>query len=140
LSSGARATLWTERLRLTAAEAVDSYADGPLAGVPAVTRNAFGAGRSWYLATQLDPPDLRDVFRRAMRDAGVTAAGPENDGSIEVVRRSGACRRYVFVVNHGPKDVEHPITGHDLVTGDRVDGVLRVPAGSVGIVREEPAP
>jgi beta-galactosidase len=140
LSSGARATLWTERLRLTDAEVVDGYADGPLAGVPAVTRNAFGAGRSWYLATHLDPADLRDVFRRAMRDAGVTAQGPESDGSIEVIRRSGADRRYVFVVNHGSKDVEHPVSGHDLVTGARVESVLHVPAGSVGIVREETAP
>jgi beta-galactosidase len=138
LGSGARASLWTERLRVTSAEVVDSYADGPLAGVPAVTRNAFGAGRSWYLATHLDTTDLRAVYRRALRDAGVTATGPENDGSVEVIRRSGGGRRYVFVVNHGPGDVEHKVTGHDLVTGERVDGVLRVPAGSVGVVREEP--
>jgi beta-galactosidase len=137
LASGARATLWTERLRTTTAEVVDTHADGPVPGVPAVTRNAFGAGRSWYLATHLAPADLRDVLRRALRDAGVTAPGPETDGTVEVVRRSGPDRRYVFVVNHGAKDVEHPVTGHDLMTGERVDGVLRVPAGAVGVVREE---
>jgi beta-galactosidase len=137
LASGARATLWTERLHVTAAQIVDTYVDGPLAGIPAVTRNTFGAGQSWYLATALDPADLRDILRRAMRDAGVTASGPENDGSVEVVHRSGRGRRYIFVINHGHKDAEHPATGRDLVTGDRVDGVLRVPAGSVGIVRQE---
>ena len=141
LDSGARATLWTERLRVTGAEVVDRYCDGPLAGVPAVTRNAFGAGQAWYVATALDAADLRDVLRQAMRAAKVTASGPENDGSIEVVHRAGDGRRYVFVVNHGTKDAEHPVTGEELVTGERVDGVLRVPAGSVRIVRvvrEEP--
>jgi beta-galactosidase len=134
LAGGARATLWSERLRVTTAEAVDSYADG----TPAVTRNAYGAGQSWYLSTNLDPADLRDVMRRALREAGVSGAGPENDGSLEVVHRSGGDRRYVFVINHGPKDAEHPVTGHDLVTGERVDWLLRVAAGGVGVVREEP--
>ena len=139
LESGARATLWTERLRTTTAEVVDRYAEGPLAGVPAVTRNAYGAGRSWYVATGLDPGDLRDLVRRVVRDAGVTASGPENDGSVEVVRRSGGGHRYVFVINHGPKDVEHPAAGRELVCGEDVGGLLRVPAGAVRIVREEPA-
>lgn len=138
LASGARATLWTERLRATDAEVVDRYADGPLTGVPAVTRNTCGAGRAWYIATALDPADLRDVLRRAMREAGVAASGPESDGSIEVIRRSGGADRYVFVVNHGAKDVEHPVHGYDLVTGEQVGGVLRVPAGAVRVVREEP--
>jgi len=136
LAGGARATLWTERLRATTAEVVDSYADGALTGVPAVTRNAVGAGRAWYLATHLDPADLRDVLRRAVREAGVTPPGAESDGATEVVRRSGADRSYVFVVNHGTKDVEHPAHGRNLLTGEEVDGVLRVPAGGVGVVRE----
>ncbi|WP_203906429.1 beta-galactosidase [Rhizocola hellebori] len=140
LGSGARAALWTERLRATTAQIVDRYAEGPLAGVPAITRNAYGAGQAWYLATALAPADLRDTLRRAMREAGVTASGPESDGSLEVVHRSGGGHRYVFVINHGHKEAEHPVTGRDLVTGERVDGMLRLPAGAVAVVREEPGP
>jgi beta-galactosidase len=44
----------------------------------------------------------------------------------------------VFVVNHGTRDVEHAVTGLELVTGTEVDGLLRVPAGDVRVVREEP--
>jgi len=138
LDSGARASLWTERLRTTTAEAVDRHAGGTLAGVPAVTRNAYGSGQAWYLATALAPADLRDVLRGAIRAAGVVAAGPESDGSVEVVHRSGGGRRYAFVVNHGDKDVEHPVAGRELITGAQVDGLLRVPAGAVRVVREEP--
>jgi beta-galactosidase len=138
LTGGATASLWTEQLRATTAEIVDSYADGPLPGVPAVTRNSYGQGTSWYVATALDDDGLRDLLRDAGRAAGVRAAGPETDGSVEVVRRAGGGSSYVFVINHGEQDIEHTVTGHDLLTGEAVPGVLKVGAGCVRVVREEP--
>jgi beta-galactosidase len=42
LTSGARASRWSERMRPTTAEVRDRFADGPSAGHPAVTRNAWG--------------------------------------------------------------------------------------------------
>jgi beta-galactosidase len=138
LTGGATASLWTEHLRTTTAEVVDSYADGPLPGVPAVTRNSFGEGTSWYVATALDDAGLTDLLRRATRAAGVRATGPESDGSVEVVRRTGDGRSYVFVINHGRHDIEHTVTGHDLITGEAVPGLLKVGAGAVRVVREEP--
>ncbi|MEV0458319.1 beta-galactosidase [Catellatospora methionotrophica] len=137
LDSGARATVWTELLHTTSAETIDRYADGPLAGVPAVTRNHHGSGQAWYVATALDPADLRDVLRRAVREAGVSAAGPESDGTVEVVHRRGGEHRYTFVINHGAKDIAHPITGHELLTGEHTGTVLQVPAGTVRVVRQE---
>ncbi|MFF5175620.1 beta-galactosidase [Micromonospora sp. NPDC000089] len=138
LTGGATASLWTERLRATTAVTVDSYADGPLPGVPAVTRNSYGQGASWYVATALDDDGLRDLLRSAGRAAGVRATGPETDGSVEVVRRTGDGRTYVFVINHGRQDIEHPVTGRDLLTGEAVPGLLKVGAGAVRVVREEP--
>ncbi|MDY7083811.1 MAG: beta-galactosidase [Actinomycetota bacterium] len=127
LASGGRATVWTERLRTTTAEVVEAYADG----TPAVTRNQYGSGLSWYIATVLEPAGLRDVLRQAVGDR----TGGNSD--IEIVRRSGDGRSYVFVVNHGGKDIEHPITGAELVTGQAVTGSVLVPAGAVRVVREE---
>lgn len=132
--------LWTEQLRTTTAEVVDSYADGLLPGVPAVTRNAYGAGTSWYVATALDDDCLRDLLRTASRAAGVRAIGPESDGTVEVVRRAREGASYVFVINHGDHDIEYAVTGHDLVTGSAVPGLLKVGAGRVHIVREGALP
>jgi beta-galactosidase len=126
LDSGARASLWTERLRTTTAETVDRHADG----TPAVTRNAYGEGVAWYLATALAPDDLRQVLRAALGSADGTE-------DVEVVHRRAGDRRYAFVLNHGDKDIEHRCTGRELVTGEEADGVLRVPAGAVRVVREE---
>jgi beta-galactosidase len=126
LDSGARASLWTERLRTTTAATVDRHADG----TPAVTRNAYGEGVAWYLATALAPDDLRQVLQ--------TALGLERGAEgVEVVRRRAGGRRYAFVLNHGDKDIEHRCAGRELITGEETDGVLRVPAGAVRVVREE---
>jgi beta-galactosidase len=126
LDSGARASLWTERLRTTTAATVDRHADG----TPAVTRNAYGEGVAWYLATALAPDDLRQVLQ--------TALGLERGAEgVEVVRRRAGDRRYAFVLNHGDKDIEHRCAGRELITGEETDGVLRVPAGAVRVVREE---
>lgn len=71
----ATATLWSEHLRLTSAEPIASYADGPLAGVPAVTRNVHGHGTAWYLATRPDPDKLAALLGR-IRDGADVRPGP----------------------------------------------------------------
>ncbi len=138
LDTGGRAGIWTERLRTTTAEVVVRYTDGTLSGGAAVTRNTFGAGTGWYVATSLAPDALRDVMRQAIRGAGVQPTGPESDGSVEVVRRVDSERRYLFVINHGHDDIVHAVTGRDLVTGEVVRGRLRVRGGGVRVVKEEP--
>ncbi|MFI7602349.1 beta-galactosidase [Actinoplanes sp. NPDC049681] len=137
LSSGGRAGVWAEHLHLRTATAISTYTDGPLPGVPAVTRNAFGEGTGWYVATQLEPAALRDVLSQALTAAGVARTGPESDGSLEVVRRCGGDRSYLFVINHGTAEVEVPATGRDLVEDRDITGSLLVPAGAVRVVREE---
>ena len=143
LDNGAVSRLWSERLRSTGAEIIASYVDGPLPGIPAITRNSFGAGQAWYAATALDAPSLRDLLRTISAGSGATMLGPESDGSIEVVRRSitgtDSDRSYLFVINHGDTDIEIPGTGHEIVTHTRIGSTLRVPAGAVRVLREEPA-
>ncbi|MGA1836031.1 beta-galactosidase [Herbiconiux sp. 11R-BC] len=135
LDDGATATIWTERLHARGAEVVASYLDGPLPGTPAVTRNAFGAGAAWYLATNLDEVSLARTLARAAADAGV-ALDPALAGSeLEVVVRQGSGRSYLFVINHGDTDALHPATGTELIEGGDIAGTLVVPAGAVRVVR-----
>ena len=70
-----------------------------------------------------------------MREAtGVTTSKPE---SLEVVRRHKSGKSYIFVLNHGTHEIEYPITGTDLISGERADGCVRVRAGGVRVLREE---
>src|SRR5690606_11956934 len=75
LSDGATARTWTEHVRATTAQVHATFADGPVAGSPAVTRNAHGSGTAWYVATALDDDDLRALVRDVVGHAGAGAPG-----------------------------------------------------------------
>lgn len=136
LDTGARASLWTEQLRAVTAKAVAHHVDGPLPGVPAITRNEHGHGTAWYVATALDAEHATELVREVAAHAGIEpmpGAGPQ----VEVVRRAhddGAS--YLFVINHSDDDVEVPVRGHELTQDMRTEA-LRVPAGAVRVVRED---
>jgi beta-galactosidase len=139
LDDGGSATVWTELLALTGAEAVSSYADGPLPGVPAVTRHRFGAGTAWYVATRLDASGIAALVQRVLTELAVDATAATTAG-VEAVRRHGASNgqqwSYLFLLNHTDTDAVVPASGAELLTGESVLGKVAVPAGGVAVVRE----
>ncbi|MER6418326.1 beta-galactosidase [Streptomyces sp. NPDC001137] len=135
VAPGATADLWSERIRLTGAQAVATHADGPLAGHPAVTRHQHGDGTAWYLATHPDQDTLTALLDRIRQEAGVT---PEHGAptGIEVVRRRGTQADYLFLIDHTGKGAEAPAEGVELLAGTPVTGTVTVPPGGVAVVRE----
>ncbi|CAL9638958.1 beta-galactosidase [Streptomyces sp. enrichment culture] len=131
-----RADVWTEFVVPRGAETVWTYADGPAAGRPAVTRHRLGEGTAWYVSTRLGTDGLATVLARAAEDAGIS---PRDDlpHDVEVVRRSGDSGRFLFAINHSGADAKVPLEtpGTELLTGERAAGRLAVPAGAVRVVR-----
>ncbi|MFG3017915.1 beta-galactosidase [Streptomyces sp. NPDC048254] len=134
--AGATATLWSERIQLAGADLVASFADGPLAGSPAVTRHTSESGTAWYLATRPDPATLAALMDRIREDADVQPVLTDAPGGLEVVRRSGTDADYLFLIDHGGAGAEVPADGVELLTGKPVCGSVTVPAGGVAVVRE----
>lgn len=130
---GAVAGTWTELLTLRGAEEVSGYLDGPLPGVPALTRHEVGRGMAWYLATRPEPAGVAALVRELSAAAGVEV---HDRAGVEVVRRHGADASYLFVLNHGDATASVPASGTDLVSGRDCAGTVAVPAGSVAVVRE----
>ncbi|GAA3085262.1 beta-galactosidase [Streptomyces roseofulvus] len=130
--------VWTEFVRPRGAETVWTYADGPAAGGPAVTRHRLGRGTAWYVSTRLDAASLDAIVAAACEDAGVPSR-PGLARDVEVVRRAGSHGHYVFALNHTAEEAKVPLdgtgAGTDLLTGDEVHGTLTVPAGGVRVVR-----
>ncbi|MEV4817993.1 beta-galactosidase [Micromonospora tulbaghiae] len=139
LDDGARADVWTEWLHAEGAEVLAAYTDGPLPGVPALTRNAVGAGAAWYVGTRLDDDATDRLVARLLTETGVRPPVDAPAG-VEVVRRRSADRSWLFVVNHTTEPARLAVSGVELLGGVRCDGTLEVPAGEVAVVREEPAP
>ncbi|PWU46493.1 beta-galactosidase [Micromonospora globispora] len=138
LDDGSTADVWTEWLHPTGAQVLASYADGPLPGVPALTRHAVGTGAAWYVGTRLDHPATDRLVARLLADSG---ARPPVDAptGVEVVRRRAGERSWLFAINHTDTDARLAVSGVDLLGDTRCDGELLVPADAVAVVREETA-
>jgi beta-galactosidase len=134
LSDGSTAAIWTERVRLTTAKAIASFVDGPVAGSPAITRNSLGAGTAWYAATALDQPGFAALVAGILGEAGVPRV--DLPAGVELVVRSNAKASYTVVINHTGSAVTLAMTGHELITAERVEQ-LDVPAGGVRVLRAE---
>jgi beta-galactosidase len=142
LDDGGTATVWTELLHPTGAEVLASYADGPLAGVPAITRRAHGSGLAWYLACGLTEPGLARLLTRVCGAARVEPAVAAPAG-VEAVRRTTPAGdpdvSWLTVINHTEQDTRLPAYGVELLTGTEIRGEVTVPAGGCAVVRETPA-
>src|SRR5207302_2240304 len=110
--------LWSELVRPRGAAVLATFAGGDLDGWPAVTRNAFGEGAAYYLATRPDAASLARLLDAARAEAGVEAVAATPAG-VEAVRRQTGDGGLLFLLNHGTADVEVavPADGVDLLTG-----------------------
>ncbi|MDN5688976.1 MAG: beta-galactosidase, partial [Brachybacterium sp.] len=71
LDDGTAADLWSERTHLEGADAVRTWADGPLHGWPAVTRQVVGEGAAWYVAARPSAEGLETLAGEIIAAAGV---------------------------------------------------------------------
>ncbi|MEV0148932.1 MULTISPECIES: beta-galactosidase [unclassified Nonomuraea] len=101
LSTGGTADLWADHIVPEGAAVLAAYTDGPLAGLPAVTRHAYGRGSATYLGTRPGEHVMRDLVRDTLRLAGVEPVLPGLPAGVEAVRRGG----HVFLLNHN----DHPV-------------------------------
>ncbi|MFC5184483.1 beta-galactosidase [Actinomadura harenae] len=112
------ATTWSEWLDVTTAEPVASYAEGPLAGRPAITRNVHGEGIGWYLSCHLP-----SALGRILDEAGVGPVHATPEG-VEATRRGD----HLFLLNHTDTVSRvSGLSGIDLLSGATVRGELELP-------------
>jgi beta-galactosidase len=135
---GAAGSQWSERLRTGGADVLASYADGVLAGLPAITRNTVGHGTAWYVSTVLSGDAREALLRAAAAAAGVRPVRPDAPPGVAVTRRLGTGgRSWLFASNHTDASVTVPAEGLDLLTGRTVTGELVLPSHAVVVLREE---
>ena len=130
--------MWTERGRATTAKVEAHFLDGPAPAGLAVTRNTYGAGTAWYVATRLDADGWERLLGSVLIEAGVAAVVPGAPAGLEAVRRRSEDGSWLFLLNHGAEDAMVAARGHDLLTGEAVDGTATVAAGGVAVLRESP--
>ncbi|MCL2733863.1 MAG: beta-galactosidase [Actinomycetia bacterium] len=139
LEAGAR--LVFELVVPQGAETLGAYGADFYAGTPAVTRNSFGAGHGWYVATGLDQPGVDWVVRQVLAAHGIAGRVPELPCVESAVRVAPDGTRLLFLLNHGDDAVEFaaPAAGVDLLTGARTEqgGTLALAGYGVAVLRED---
>jgi beta-galactosidase len=131
LASGALATDWAEHVQLAGATALDTYASGPLAGLPAFTVNAFGGGSASYLSAHIDRASIGILVEATLVRTATPFRAPDG---VETSRRATQNSSWLFAFNHGDGDTQLDAVGFDLLTGQPFGGILA--AGQVAVVRE----
>lgn len=127
-----------EVLAPEAGEAILWYADEYYAGKTAAVENGLGKGRCVYIGTVLGDRGLARLFSSCLPGHGGRSSLPPG---LELVRRvalGARCRRYAFYLNHTPGQmrVRAELPGRELLSGDRVEGEILLPAYGVAVVAE----
>lgn len=85
-------------MHLEGAKALASYEEDFYAGMPAASKNTYGKGTTYYIATQFEEEGLAKILDQAVQEAGVSSVIPEETG-LEVVTRVSDTTRFYFVMN-----------------------------------------
>lgn len=106
------------------AEVLARYGTNWYAGRPCLTRNAWGRGSAYYIATDAEDSFLEDLYRALAAEKDIEPlAGPQDD--VEVLERLGEGRRLLFLLNHAAAEREADLGGRkgkDILTGRALAG------------------
>ena len=95
------------------AEVVATFSDGLAAGSPALTRNRYGSGEAWYVATMPDHAGIGAIVGALVAASGAEPVVAGLPPQVEAARRGDL----VTLINHGDSPVDVMLKGTDAETG-----------------------
>ncbi|WP_406179582.1 beta-galactosidase [Streptomyces canus] len=124
-----------EIVQLRGAETVATYGSDFYAGTPAVTRNVYGRGQGWYVATALDQPGVDQVVRRVLSRHDLVGPYADHEGLETAARIAPDGTRLLFLLNHSAQSAG--LTAHttatDLLSGKKVEAGDPLPLDPLGV-------
>ena len=119
------------------AAALGTYGSDFYEGTPAVTRNTYGSGHTYYIGTVMDADGIAAVLDMAVSEAGAEPVIRE-DTMLEITRRtSGDGKDYYFLINFSDsiQSVPASLAGKKELLEDRIlDGSEKLKKFDVMIV------
>ncbi len=135
--SKVEAFAWYEMLETGSAEAAATWERLHYAGSAAMTVNAVGSGRAFYLGTYLSEDNAPAIFEQVLAEAGIEPVLPDLPEAVEATRRSAGDRALLFLLNHSqePQIVRRLPAGTELLTGQPVRGKLTLTPKEVAVIK-----
>ena len=120
------------------AEVLSTYEKDFYQGMPAITKNSFGKGEAYYVATRSDRACYEKFIGTLCKEAGIRPVA-EPQKKLEATIRSNENGRYLFLLNHGEEmlSVILEYSGKELLSGNTYQAgeKVKLPAKGVFILR-----
>lgn len=120
------------------AEVLSTYEKDFYQGMPAITKNSFGKGEAYYVATRSDRAFYEKFIGTLCKEAGIRPV-TEPQKNLEATIRSNENGRYLFLLNHGEEmlSVILEYSGKELLSGNTYQAgeKAELPAKGVFILR-----
>lgn len=121
------AGLLCDLLHLQGAEGLSFYEKDFYEGMPVLTRNQFGEGKAYYVATRSDEAFYKDFLGEICEELDIKPVAQTPEG-VEATLRTNAKGSFLFLLNHreAPTSIVLESDGTDLLTdkeykaGDRI--------------------
>ena len=120
--------LLCDLMHLEGAQLLASYDENFYAGMPAITKNTFGKGCTYYIGTNMGQEGIDKVLKMATQQAGVHPVVKEPT-ALEVVCRKIADSTHYYIFNFKETEIVIPdqFVGYtDLLTGKKVESGMRM--------------
>jgi len=129
--------LLCDLIHLEGAESLAEYGEDFYQGMPVVTRNRFGQGQAWYVASSPDQDFLAGLLGQLCAEKGILPLVKQAPEGLEASVRTKDGRSVLFLMNHKPEAASvalHDGSYSNLLTGEQVSGSVTVAGRGVTIL------
>ncbi|GIP43670.1 beta-galactosidase [Paenibacillus sp. J45TS6] len=129
--------LLCDLLHTEGAEVIAEYGEDFYQGMPSLTRNVFGLGEAYYVASDPEISFLEGLVDKIAADKGIEQTLVTPDG-VEVSRRVKDGISYLFVLNFNKEACSYDLGDvqvEDLLTGTALQGTIQIEGRGVQILQ-----
>ncbi|WP_063564686.1 beta-galactosidase [Paenibacillus sp. O199] len=118
------------------AEIIAEYGDDFYKGMPVVTRNTFGQGEAWYVASDPEDRFLDGLLGQLAATKNIASLLDTPEG-VEVTARTKDGQQYLFIMNHNATAQSYDLgkaEAHDLLTDRSLSGTIEIEGRGVQLL------
>ncbi|GEK58440.1 hypothetical protein MHA01_13450 [Marinococcus halophilus] len=121
------------------AEVVAVYENDFYAGMPVITKNQFGKGEAWYIASHMESQALHDLIATITEGKNISPLVPWASEGVEAAERVKNGEQYLFLLNHSRVPAQAELNGRytDLLTDELLAFHCNLEKNDARILRKE---